>query len=256
MPLTDEEKFAFDLQGYLVIPNVLTREECEHYIHLADEAWPRQEADGPFRRLGGISQWGQPFVDLMDHPVVLEYLVELMGRKLRIDHDYCIFMRKGAPRSRLHGGPRGSESDHWFYYKDGEMRNGLTVATYNLTDAPAGAGGFACIPGSHKTNYLANVPEEVRKFAIPAPYVVQPPMQAGDVLIFTEALIHGTQTWTANHERRTLLYKYSPPHSSWRIDQYNTDDFPTLTERQKRLMSPPSVQAHPVVVDPDESFER
>ena len=256
MPMTDEEKFSFDLQGFIVIPGVLSDEECRTYIELADKAWPRQVSDGPVRRFKGISQWGQPFIDLMDHPVVLEYLVELMGRQLRIDHDYCIFMRNGGRRGQLHGGPRGNESDHWYYYKDGEMSNGLTVATYNLTAAPAGAGGFSCIPGSHKTNYLNELPHEVRTFERSTPYVVQPPMQAGDVLIFTEALIHGTQTWTADHERCTLLYKYSPPHSSWSIEQYNTNDFPELTERQKRLMAPPSVQAHPVVVGPEDSFER
>ena len=123
MPMTDEEKFVFDLQGFIVIPGVLSDEECSTYIELADKAWPIQASDGPVRRFNGISQWGQPFVDLMDHPVVLEYLVELMGRQLRIDHDYCIFMRSGGRRGQLHGGPRGNESDHWYYYKDGEMRN-------------------------------------------------------------------------------------------------------------------------------------
>ena len=255
MGMSDEEKFLFDLQGFIVIPGVLSRDECAHYINLADAAWPRQENDGPFRRFGGVSQWGQPFVDLFDHPVVLEYLVELIGRRLRIDHDYCIFMREGGLKNPLHGGA-GRESDHWYDYRDGVMRNGLTVATYNLSDAPAGAGGFACVPGSHKTNFLRNLPPDVRDFSRPVPYVIQPPMQAGDVLIFTEALIHGTQSWTADHERRTLLYKYSPPHSSWRIENYNVDDFPAATERQKKLMAPPSVQAHPVVVEKGEDFER
>ena len=256
MPMTDEEKFIFDLQGFIVIPGVLSKTECEQYIALADEAWPRQPDDGAFRRFGGISRWGQPFVDLMDHPRVLEYLVELIGRRLRIDHDYCIFMRKGDAINPLHGGPRLYETDHWYYYQDGIMRNGLTVATFNLTDAPEGAGGFACIPGSHKTNFIRHLPADVRHYKRHPAYVIQPPMEAGDVLIFTEALIHGTRPWVADHERRTLLYKYSPPHSSWRIDQYDLSEFPEATERQKRLMAPPSVQDHPVVVAKGESFER
>jgi len=37
-------------------------------------------------------------------------------------------------------------------------------------------------------------------------YVVQPEVEAGDVLFFTEALIHGTAPWTASHERRALLF--------------------------------------------------
>ena len=76
-------------------------------------------------------------------------------------------------------------------------------------------------------------------------YVYQPPIEAGDVLIFTEALIHGTAVWRANHERRALLYKYSPPHSRWGHDVYEPSDYPTATPQQLRLMAPPSVHAHP-----------
>jgi len=68
----------------------------------------------------------------------------------------------------------------------------------------------------------------------------QPELLAGDVLIFTEALIHGTAAWKAAHERRTLLYKYSPPHSSWAIQPYDVSRYPNASEQQRRLMAPPS----------------
>ncbi len=252
MALTDEEKFQFDLQGFLVIPGVLSEQECETYSEMIDELWPREPGDPSFRRYDRISRWGQAFIDLMDHPKVLGYLVELIGRKLRIDHEYSIFMEKGDQKMSLHGGPRLFETDHWYYYQDGVMRNGLMVATYNLTPAPAGAGGFTCIPGSHKTNFIRNLPDDVRDFERDAPYVVQPPMNAGDVLIFTEALIHGTAPWQADHERRTLLYKYSPPHSSWTKRKYNPDDYPEATGRQKKLMQPASVEDHERVVEKGE----
>ena len=255
--LSDEDKFQFDLQGFVVLRGVLSAEECTHYSQLADAKWPRHAEDGPMRRLNDMSKtWGQPFVDLMDHPRVLAVLVELMGRQLRIDHDYCIFMNTSAPHSKLHGGPRLFESDHWYRYQDGVMRNGLTVAIWNLTDAPAGSGGFTCIPGSHKTNFLKLLDPAVARFEREAPYVLQPPMEAGDVLIFTEALIHGTDVWRAEHERRALLYKYSPPHSTWCIEPYDMTDFPEATDRQRRLMAPPSVERHAPVVARGDSFER
>ncbi len=103
--LTDEDKFLFDLRGFLVVKNVLDRDECERLIRLADAVWPRQPDDGPMRRFNGILSWGQPFIDLMDHDRLLPYLIELLGSRLRIDHDYCIFMRKDATRNALHGGP-------------------------------------------------------------------------------------------------------------------------------------------------------
>ena len=197
--LTDEEKFLFDLRGFLVVRNVLDAETCEELAALADRVWPRQPNDGPMRRRDGITSWHQRFVDLIDHERVLAYLVDLVGARLRLDHDYCLFMREGAPANALHGGPWRYETDHWYRYHDGVMRNGLTVATWNLTPAPAGAGGFACVPGSHKTNFLQHMPRDVARFERGADWLTQPPLAAGDVLIFTEALIHGTAAWKADH---------------------------------------------------------
>ena len=85
--LSDEDKFRFDLQGYLVIPDVLSDTECRTLSDLSDRAWPRDPSDGPFRRTSSVSRWGKPFLDLIDHPKVLPYLIELIGGRVRIDHD-------------------------------------------------------------------------------------------------------------------------------------------------------------------------
>jgi hypothetical protein len=65
------------------------------------------------------------------------------------------------------------------------------------------------VPGSHKANFPrpADLPEH--------DYQVQPELFAGDLLIFTEALMHGTLPWLADHERRVLLFKYSPGSMAW-----------------------------------------
>ena len=34
--LSDEDKFQFDLQGFVVLRGVLSAEECTHYSQLAD----------------------------------------------------------------------------------------------------------------------------------------------------------------------------------------------------------------------------
>ena len=247
--VTDEEKFLFDLEGYLVVKGVLGADECAELSALADEVWPPAPGDGAYRRAPAVSRWGKRFLDLMDHPTVLPYLVELLGRRLRIDHDYSIFMKKGADAGPLHGGPRRREADHWYEYADGVMRNGLTVATWALTDAAEGDGGFCCVPGSHKTNFMMNLPSDVRKHERAPHYVVQPALEAGDVLIFTEALIHGTRAWTADLERRTLLYKYSPGYQSWAKRFYDPADYPEASEQQIRLMASPSIEGHPRVAD-------
>ena len=85
-----------------------------------------------------------------------------MGPTVRLNHDYCIFMREDERRSGLHDSYGG---DHWYNYRNGVSHNGLSVVTYFLSDAPKGTGGFACVPGSHKSNCsVGDLPPEVRSF--------------------------------------------------------------------------------------------
>lgn len=252
--MTPEEKFMFDLDGYLVIKGVLEPDEVAELNALADAAWPGEYDEKNLRRTSRVSQWGAPTLALVDHPRLLPYLTELLGPTFRVDHDYSIFMRQGGRAGRLHGGPTmqgGIPGDHWYRYHDGMMRNGLTVFTYCLSAAPAGAGGFCCIPGSHKSNFIASIPDEVRQFERPAHYVRQPAVEAGDVIVFTEALVHGTMPWAAAHERRSLLYKFSPGHSSWASGYYDADDYPGVTEQQRRIMAPPSIGGRPPSLEGD-----
>ena len=242
--MTPEEKFMFDLEGYIVIKNVLTPAEVAELNALADQIFTAKK-DQADRRTSQVSRWGAPAQALIDHPNMVPYLLELLGPKFRIDHDYCIFMTKGGRAGGLHGGEGDREADHWYKYRDGVMRNGLTVVTFFLTHANVGDGGFACIPGSHRSNFVDNVPANVRMFERRPHYVVQPAVEAGDALIFTEALIHGTMPWAADHERRALLYKFSPGHSSWASTYYNADDYPNVTDQQRRIMASPSVGNRP-----------
>lgn len=243
--MSPEEKFIFDLEGYLIVKNVLTPEEIAALSAIADEKFPAQADSPQDRRAFAISAWGSPYQGLIDHPKIVPYLIELLGPKFRLDHDYCIFMSQGGAKGGLHGGESDRNPDHWYKYRDGVMRNGLTVVTFFLTHADEGDGGFACIPGSHKSNFVDALPEEVRNYQRVPHYVVQPAVAAGDALIFTEALIHGTMPWTASHERRALLYKYSPGHSAWWKDYYKLEEYTGLTEQQKRLMTPPSIGGRP-----------
>jgi len=249
--MSPEEKFMFDLEGYLVVRGVLDAAEVERLNGLADEVWPGEYGDKNMRSTSPVSRWGTDFLNLIDHPRLVPYQLELLGPKFRLDHDYSIFMRaddKGEGGGGLHGGPQGGvhlEADHWYRYHDGVMRNGLMVFTYCLSDAKAGDGGFACVPGSHKSNFVQHMPAAVRTFKKPAHYVAQPPVEAGDVIIFTEALVHGTQPWKGKQERRSLLYKFSPGHSAWRQDYYEPKDYPGISEQQQRIMAPPSVGNRP-----------
>lgn len=240
--MTPEERFLFDLHGYLVVKQVLSSVEVAALNRRADRSRPPTLDALGYDRVFNASAWGPQYHALIDHPTVVPYLRELVGPHFRLDHDFLIYTTKGGTGQILHGGEGSDERpDHWYRYRDGVMRNGLTVATFCLSDARAGDGGFCCIPGSHKSNLYAHIPDDVRTHARQPHYVVQPAVDAGDVIIFTEALIHGTRPWKSRHERRALLYKYSPGHSAWMEGYYDLDEYPGITEQQRRVLTPPSV---------------
>src|SRR3989475_1435014 len=177
--MTAEERFLFDLEGYLVIKGVLSAPEVGGLQRIAERNMPASSERPAYGRLFRVSAWGAPYQSLIDHPRIVPYLVELIGPRFRLDHDFCIFTRKGGRGQDLHGTESDENPDHWYEYRDGVMRNGLTVVTFFLTAAQVGDGGFCCVPGSHKSNLPGSLPADVRDFRRPPHYVGQPPIEAG-----------------------------------------------------------------------------
>ena len=227
--MNEDEKYFFDLNGYIVVPNVLSAED----IALANEAIDRH-ADQIHERtgelslsagskalegvtgrgdLGGALSWpdphGRPFRDMLVNPKVVPFLHEILGTGFRLDHNLGIItMRKGAEGHLLHGssGP-GFDRHQYYIFKDGKMHNGLTVAAYQLADVREGDGGLCLIPGSHKGNYPC--PLALRRGEAYREFIKPITCNAGDCVIFTEATTHGTLPWTADHDRRTALFRFS-----------------------------------------------
>ena len=243
--MTQEEKFVFDLQGFLLISNVLSQEEVTRLNQITDRVYPRNydESSGNrknYKNMPNVSRWDPACQNLIDHPRIVTYLETLIGPHFRLDHDYSIFMNPSGQGGPLHGGPERDAGSHFYKHYEGTIRNGLSVVTFFLSDVGPGDGGFVCVPGSHKTNFLWDLPEDVKHHQRFPPYVEQPIAKAGDALLFTEARIHGTRRWEAAHERRTFLFKYSPGNMSWASEYYDTNDYANLTDQQRRILAPPS----------------
>jgi ectoine hydroxylase-related dioxygenase (phytanoyl-CoA dioxygenase family) len=135
-------------------------------------------------------------------------------------------------------------------YKNGEMRCGMVVFQFQLADVNPGDGGFCAIPGSHKANYP--IPPKIKDWEIDQEIVVQAACKAGDLLIFNEATTHGTLPWRGAHERRSLLYRYSPKFLHF-AGGYHQTTFPAwveeLTEAQRAVLEPPYIYHRPIVED-------
>ena len=75
--MTPEEKFTFDLEGYLVVKGVLSQAEVDEVNALADRAWPGAYDESGIRRVSDVSRWGaatqrcnSPAVNASPAPVV------------------------------------------------------------------------------------------------------------------------------------------------------------------------------------------
>jgi ectoine hydroxylase-related dioxygenase (phytanoyl-CoA dioxygenase family) len=241
--MNEQEKYLFDLQGFLVVPNALAPEQVAALNAILDDRLAQEAApDANTHRFGSLLDWGQPYLDLIDNPRITPYLEELLGPAFRLDHDYADVIRsgKGPIGTTLHGGATPYDPLYAYRYDNGRLRNGLFVVAYNLKDVHPGEGGFAGVPGSHKSNLP--FPSEWRELDTPHPCVQPVVGPAGAAILFTEALTHGTLPWRGKDERRTLFYKYSPKSISWAAAYYNAADYPGLTERQRALLEPPNAR--------------
>jgi ectoine hydroxylase-related dioxygenase (phytanoyl-CoA dioxygenase family) len=247
--ITPQQRYAFDVQGYIVLKSVLDPAQVKRM----QEEMTRRGVENPdnhpgLSRFKDFLTWGDDWRGLIDHEAILPFLHELLGSTFRLDHAYGMAMSAdGKPA------PEGHEMHHsadmfthgCYYINNGrQMHNGLIVVSYALTDIAENVGGFICIPGSH--NASVPIPAEYHSMK-GNPLWRQVPQQAGDVLIFTEALTHGTRPWTnKNSERRSVLLKYCPGYMQWAAKVMDSSD-PGLSERQKKILAGPYVNARPVI---------
>ncbi|MCB0062334.1 MAG: phytanoyl-CoA dioxygenase family protein [Caldilineaceae bacterium] len=241
--MNEHERYLFDLQGFIVVPNALDEAQLAKLNGIWDEKIASESnTETTTQRWGNLLQWGKPYRDLIDNPRITPYLEELLGDRFRLDHDYADLIRsgKGPIGTRLHGGCTPFDPSQYYRFQDGKLYNGLTVVAYNLRDVNAGDGGFGCVPGSHKSNL--RFPDEWKELENFQPFMRAVTGPAGTAVIFTEALTHGTLPWHGAGERRTLFYKYSPHPVSWSARYYEAAAYDGLSERQRAILEAPNAR--------------
>lgn len=241
--MNDQDRYLFDLQGFLVLPDLLGADELTRLNAVLDDQIARETGAGMrTHRFGGTLAWGGDYQALIDQPRVTPYLEGLLGPGFRLDHDYADVIRAGDGPigTTLHGGGTPFSPAEYYHCRDGRIHSGLTVVAYNLRDVSPDDGGFACVPGSHKSDFP--FPDGWRDLSAPHPCVRRVAGAAGTAIIFTEALTHGTLPWRGRQERRTVFFKYSPGPLSYAARYYNADAYPGLTACQRAILEPPNAR--------------
>lgn len=208
-----EDKFLFDLQGYLLLREVLSKEECERYrevLHTLEQS-EYEDAGMAARgtkelkranqvRLNGIVRLDPAFDSLIDHPRILPYLQEFVGDPQLIN-TWSITKFKGAVHSGWHRGITTSD----YVCKDGEIRSRMFNTVYFLTDNGPEDGCVVGLPGSHKSSFDLKF-DDYDGLELPGSMPITG--KTGDVLLFSECVVHNGLLKTTDGERSNLYFNY------------------------------------------------
>ena len=193
-------RWFFDVNGYLLIENVLTPEEIERYKAAAD----RVIYEAGRSQVMGLIEADRAFTELMDHPIIFPIAIALLGPHIQVFGSTLISNRRESKfvQDWHQDGPVTTK------YRDLAYPTPLVQLrfAYFLTDCPdTSHGGLSIIPGSHKAR--TPMPDGIYEM----PGVTVPILgKAGSVFTFHNALWHGGMPNRTDSPRITAHIMYSP----------------------------------------------
>lgn len=210
MAMTDEQKFIFDLKGWLCVPGVLPKEQIdaikEHLLelHLSPTSTNVDYLRGPAQ-------------ELLDHPLVVGILNEVLaaarpairndGYNFRCESSFFSYRELGYGAGPA-GVPHGGEPEPWKYScRNGRIYSGLTRIVWELTEIAEGDASTLVLSGSHKANFALPEAHRTNDSPLFETYTCPP----GSLMIFTEDLIHSGPVWNnPDRPRITIFTLYGP----------------------------------------------
>lgn len=261
--ITPSDEYFFDLRGYAVIPQALDRNHLVS-INAWIDALPPLKTDQWFGNVytqsyGGtdgvnlqdVIEAGELFEQLIDHPAWIGQVRHYLGSSTK-PYIYEIFInvREAGGYIGVHSG--GHNVDH---YQRSGRRNGQWVCPMlsllaPLTEVGPGDGATVVIPGSHKSDFphplqerrggLSSGSGEQLKGA------VEIHLQAGDALLFNDALCHGSAQRLNPGQRRMITIRYVPAFHAHRFGyEPSAELVARLTPERLALVQPVKPRRRP-----------
>ena len=230
--LTADERYGFDITGYLVLEDFLSARQVREASRQLGESLvspPNHVTlcrNGPEVELLNVVECG----GILEQAFVRKRLVEAMqqliwGDQIRLVSSRAIVREPGITGHISQGGladPR--RYTRYRAFIDGEFRCLLVSCLIALNDTGPGDGSFSVIPSSHKSNF-------------PHPYGQRPPesvaalkdlpLAAGSAVIFSESISHCMKK-SPSESKLWLLYQYGP---SYMVDWPGCEASPELMRR-------------------------
>jgi ectoine hydroxylase-related dioxygenase (phytanoyl-CoA dioxygenase family) len=225
--LTPAQRYHFEVFGYVVVPGVLSRQECD----LVREALQRLKRELRARPADHVRAPGEAYalIDQAHHifmasireadPAITAYAThrrlvgmatEVIGGEARIvelnAHINARNPAEQADEQPKFGFHLGIDVPYGTHVQNGLFHCSFVKTLTNLTDLGPDDGGTVVVAGSHKLD----VPQEQMIAAAYADrsLIHQVVAPAGSTLLFAETLIHATGRIRSNRERTIIVCGY------------------------------------------------
>lgn len=242
MSISADERFAFDVSGYLHLRGALSPHEVAEYTSWMDaaagtnvEALNSDEPDGMRHQLNRpVSRMIDAevrFARLLDHPIVAPYLREFLGEDYRhIDND-LYYTYPDYQGGHWH---RGVPADPAGHIENGVFTCPMVKVFYCMTDVGPNQGEFVVIPGSHRAHFKV---ETKGRVDLPAQHVFSD-VKAGDIILFNEALLHNGRPNPSQKTRKTLIVNFGRNDARvWRGYRPKPATMEQVSEPQRAILS-------------------
>ncbi len=263
------EDYLFDLRGYLNLPRALSPEEVADLNRTIDAIPPlapgewhghvHNQVHSPRfgTNLQQICEAGPPFEALIDHPAWHERVRRYVGGEGTFDYNHGpLFVDENFANLRgpgqaisLHSGGHTRCQRTQYGWHDGRWHCGQINILIALTDIGPGDGATVVIPGSHKSNIEHPHLRSQSYGSDPADAVeaaIEVHMQAGDALLFVDAICHGSAERRNPGQRRIVVYRYGPSWGRSRHGYTPSDHLlERLTERRRGYLHPGTYRSPP-----------
>ena len=224
--MTPEQKFFFDLRGWILLPAVLSQTEIEE---------TKAEVYG-----GSNHSYRDALQELLDHPSIVGILSEILSEPpyvkddcygFRCEHSFTTIRSPGwlASERGVGGGmphvvrPPQQANAMRYQVAGGKIFSGLTRVVWELEEVKEGTGGTSFLSGSHKAHFNYGGPDPYRGDIKDSSWELSmreamdnyscPP---GSVVIFTESLLHAANDWThPDYPRCAVFNCYNSIWAQW-----------------------------------------
>ncbi len=213
-----EFDYEFDLNGYYVLKKLiskkivnkinykLTKIENLKFNELPHNVFFGKKKNNKDAYISNILEIGKEFEDLALNPVILKIMKRVTLGMFRLNHAVSMTKYKKKTFTPLHMGNLPMHPKIFYMIKNGKIFSNVTKVVFPICNNKKIDGGFAVIPGSHKSNFIRPQNSDPKNNYKLLKYIDASP---GDAIIFTESLAHGSLVNYSNNIRRILSYCYS-----------------------------------------------